>query len=381
MTSTASTTVAAKTRRTRRWRVMEVPFRPSRARAQRRGEARGSARAGREVTRGLKALENHDHHEDVESQAQPVMGEKGDETVEPIETDAQQEGPGMSANRASAEQHDAAYQGRVEEERGRPAAARPSGQRVDDLGHAKPDDESPVLPGEGQGRVDERQRSDPVEPERASPALRLELLLLGARGRGRHGRGGGGWRCGRRRRNAGDESNGGRGRAHARGPRRYRRPAGSGPLERAGSVCPGAYGGFKGLHVRTSVTAGDNPVQSGGLSDPVPGVLAVGGKPCAMGRRLDVCPNNCHALASRNVPLRAPASPAQFSDRSPRTAGLHHTARLARGGPSLRPCCGSYCARDVLRLALRRGEASEGGRSPPPSYLDPALETRIEQIA
>src|SRR5712692_11299930 len=128
MTSTASTALPAKTRRARRWRVMEAPFRSSRARAQRRGEARGSARAcRREVARGLKALENHDHHEDVEAQAQPVVGEKGDETVEPIETDAQQEGPGMSANRASAEQHDAAYQGRVEEERGRPAAARPSG--------------------------------------------------------------------------------------------------------------------------------------------------------------------------------------------------------------------------------------------------------------
>src|SRR5712692_1251188 len=62
------------------------------------------------------------------------------------------------------------------------------------------------------------------------------------------------------------------------------------------------------------------------------------------------CPSNCPALASENVPLRAPASPAQFSDSSPRTAGPQ--------------------PRDVLRLALRRGEASEGGRSPPPSYLD-----------
>src|SRR2546426_9872251 len=100
MTSTASTAVPAKTRRTRRWRVMEAPFRSSRARAQRRGEARGSGRAGREVTRGLKAPENHDHHEDVESQPQPVVGEKGDQSVEPIETDAHQEGPGMSAHRA-----------------------------------------------------------------------------------------------------------------------------------------------------------------------------------------------------------------------------------------------------------------------------------------
>jgi hypothetical protein len=144
------------------------------------------------VTRGLKALENHDQHEDVESQAQPVMGENGDETVEPVETDAHQEGPGMSADREGAEQHEAAHQERVEEERGRPAAARSSGQRVDDLAHAKPDDESPVLSGEGQSRVDERQSGDPVEPERASPALRLQLLMLGARGCGRRGRRGGG---------------------------------------------------------------------------------------------------------------------------------------------------------------------------------------------
>src|SRR6266849_4983847 len=150
MTSTASTAVPVKTRRTRRWRVMEAPFRSSRARAQRRGEARCSGGTRREVTRGLKALENHDHHEDVESQAQPVMGEKGDETVEPVETDAHEEGPGMSADREGAEEHEAA-----EEERGRPAAARPSGQRVDDLAHAEPDDESPVLPGECQDRVDE----------------------------------------------------------------------------------------------------------------------------------------------------------------------------------------------------------------------------------
>src|SRR6266481_5689875 len=65
--------------------------------------------------------------------------------------------------------------------------------------------------------------------------------------------------------------------------------------------------------------------------------------------RLGVCPSSSRALASRNGPLRAPASPAQFSDCSPRTAGPQ--------------------PRDVLRLALRRGEASEGGRSPPPSYL------------
>src|SRR5713226_3375718 len=67
-------------------------------------------------------------------------------------------------------------------------------------------------------------------------------------------------------------------------------------------------------------------------------------------------PNDSHALASKNVPLRAPASPAQFSDSSPRTAGPQ--------------------PRDVLRLALRRGEASEGGRSLPPNYLcgDVALE-------
>src|SRR5438105_5434027 len=61
------------------------------------------------------------------------------------------------------------------------------------------------------------------------------------------------------------------------------------------------------------------------------------------------CPSNIPALMSRNVPLRAPASPAQFSDCSPRTAGPQ--------------------PRDVLRLALRRGEVSEGGRSPPPSSL------------
>src|SRR6266849_9775029 len=279
MTSTASTAVPVKTRRTRRWRVMEAPFRSSRARAQRRGEARCSGGTRREVTRGLKALENHDHHEDVESQAQPVMNEEREETVEPVETDAHEEGPGMSADREGAEQDEAAYQERVEEERGRPAAARPSSQRVDDLAHAEPDDESPVLPGECQDRVDERQSGDPVEPERASPALCLELLTLGARGRGRCGRRGGGRRCGRRRRNAREEPNGGGGRAHAR---RSWRPAGSGPLERARSVCPGAYGGFKWLHVRTSVTAGDNPVQSGGLSDPVLGVSGVGGKPCAM---------------------------------------------------------------------------------------------------
>src|SRR5882724_1806501 len=147
MTSTASTAVPAKTRRTRRWRVMETPSRSSRARAQPRGEARCSGGARREVTRGLKALENHDDHEDVESQAQPVMDEKGDETVEPVETDAHEEGPGMYADREGAEQYEAGDQERVEEERGRPAAARPSGQRVDDLAHTEPDDESPVLPG------------------------------------------------------------------------------------------------------------------------------------------------------------------------------------------------------------------------------------------
>src|SRR5438552_8393113 len=61
------------------------------------------------------------------------------------------------------------------------------------------------------------------------------------------------------------------------------------------------------------------------------------------------CPSNIPALMSRNVPLRAPASPAHFSDCSPRTAGPQ--------------------PRDVLRLALRRGEVSEGARSPPPSSL------------
>src|SRR5713101_3133586 len=45
--------------------------------------------------------------------------------------------------------------------------------------------------------------------------------------------------------------------------------------------------------------------------------------------KLAVCPTNSHTHASRNVPLRAPASPAQSV----------------------------------------RGEASEGGRSPPPSCL------------
>src|SRR5712691_12312562 len=59
---------------------------------------------------------------------------------------------------------------------------------------------------------------------------------------------------------------------------------------------------------------------------------------------------DCMPSWAKNVPLRAPASPAPFSDCSPRTAGPQ--------------------PHDVLRLALRRGEASEGGRSPPPSYLD-----------
>src|SRR5713101_7662447 len=45
--------------------------------------------------------------------------------------------------------------------------------------------------------------------------------------------------------------------------------------------------------------------------------------------KLGVCPSNFPALASKSVPLRAPASPAQSV----------------------------------------RGEASEGGQSPPPSYL------------
>src|SRR5439155_229238 len=35
-----------------------------------------------------------------------------------------------------------------------------------------------------------------------------------------------------------------------------------------------------------------------------------------------------------------------------RTAGHYQVARLARGGPSPRPCCGSPSARDVLRLGL-----------------------------
>src|SRR5712692_3678306 len=82
----------------------------------------------------------------------------------------------------------------------------------------------------------------------------------------------------------------------------------------------------------------------------------------------------------QNVPLRAPASPAQFSDCSPRTAGLPPRTRLARGGPSPRPCCGSQCARDVLRLALRRGEASEGGRSPPSQLQVEGLQIRPERI-
>src|SRR5712691_5593629 len=75
---------------------------------------------------------------------------------------------------------------------------------------------------------------------------------------------------------------------------------------------------------------------------------------------LGVCPGNFHVLASRNVPLRAPASPAQCSDCSPR-----------RAGPQ---------PHDVLRLALRRGEASEGGRSPPPSYLATQPSLRLLQI-
>src|SRR6266852_4031266 len=58
---------------------------------------------------------------------------------------------------------------------------------------------------------------------------------------------------------------------------------------------------------------------------------------------------DCMPSWAKNVPLRAPALPAQFSDCSPRTAGPQ--------------------PHDVLRLALRRGEASEGGRSPPPSFL------------
>src|SRR5260370_37094499 len=53
---------------------------------------------------------------------------------------------------------------------------------------------------------------------------------------------------------------------------------------------------------------------------------------------------------AKNIALRAQATPAQFSDCSPRAAGPQ--------------------PHDVLRLALRRGEASEGGQSPPPSYLD-----------
>jgi len=32
--------------------------------------------------------------------------------------------------------------------------------------------------------------------------------------------------------------------------------------------------------------------------------------------------------------------------------GIPRIARLARGGPSPRPCCGSPFPRDVLRLAL-----------------------------
>jgi len=190
------------------------------------------------------------------------MDEQRDEAVERVERDAHEEGPGMPADGEVAEQHEAADQERVEEDRGRQAAARPSGQRVDDLAHAEPDDESPVQPGQCHDRVDERQAGDPVEPERASPALRLDLLTLRARGPGRRARGGGGRRCGLCSGSARDEPNGGGGCAHAR--RRWR-PAGSGSLERAGSVCPRAYGGFKWLHVRTSVTAGDNPVQSGVL--------------------------------------------------------------------------------------------------------------------
>src|SRR6059036_2617140 len=64
------------------------------------------------------------------------------------------------------------------------------------------------------------------------------------------------------------------------------------------------------------------------------------------------------------IAVRAPALPAQVSGCSPRTAGHYQVARLARGGPSPRPCCGSPCARDVLRLSSLDARLGRRGPSP-----------------
>src|SRR5881397_2387149 len=82
------------------------------------------------------------------------------------------------------------------------------------------------------------------------------------------------------------------------------------------------------------------------------------------------------------IAVRAPALPAQVSGCSPRTAGRYRVTRLARGGPSPRPCCGSPCARDVLRLGspecsprtagrYRVARLARGGPSPRPCCGSP----------
>ena len=59
-------------------------------------------------------------------------------------------------------------------------------QLLDDLSDTQPENEAPFLPGEGGGRIDQRESRDPVEPLAAVPALAFQRLALLARRSGAH---------------------------------------------------------------------------------------------------------------------------------------------------------------------------------------------------
>jgi len=60
-----------------------------------------------ELARSLEALADHDQHEHVEPQADPVAGGDEDDSVERVQADANREGPMLALEREIAKEHEA----------------------------------------------------------------------------------------------------------------------------------------------------------------------------------------------------------------------------------------------------------------------------------
>ena len=122
----------------------------------------------------------------MEADADPVLDQDEDGAVEREQRHAHEKGPAVSLDRTLSKDDEDDDHGHADQAGLRTATA---GLRklLDDLSDTQPENEPPFLPGEGDGRIDQRESCDPVEPLGAVPALAFQRLALLARRAGAPG--------------------------------------------------------------------------------------------------------------------------------------------------------------------------------------------------